>query len=136
MQDISLDVKEVKIEHGENCLLEENFKLIIKFTNNCNIEKCSWDLKYFVDMTNKRHIIDIGKSETINCYEKDKENIFEYSVDEIHLEGIPKNLLNNVGLLVATLYKEQNEVFKLSMVVQVEKKEDGKLYRTILNPLE
>ena len=60
-----------------------------------------------------------------------------FHADGIEIEGVKSSMLNNVGLLCATLVDGTGEeVVKVSMVTQVMKGSDGKLERFVISPLE
>jgi hypothetical protein len=77
----------------------------------------------------------VGKSEP-KGYEANVPHTFAYHVDKLNLEGVSSVLLNNMGLILVTLRDGDNEIFQLSMVVQVTKGENKTFYRNVLNPLE
>ena len=59
-----------------------------------------------------------------------------FHADGIEIEGVKSSMLNNVGLLCATLVdRTGEEVVKVSMVTQVMKSPDG-LERLIISPIE
>jgi|TARA_B100001540_G_scaffold254958_1_gene231989 hypothetical protein len=59
-----------------------------------------------------------------------------FHADGIEIEGVKSSMLNNVGLLCATLVDGTGEeVVKVSMVTQVMKSPDG-LERLIISPIE
>ena len=59
-----------------------------------------------------------------------------FHADGIEIEGVKSSMLNNVGLLCATLVDGTGEeVVKVSMVTQVMKLPDG-LERLIISPIE
>ena len=59
-----------------------------------------------------------------------------FHADGIEIEGVKSSMLNNVGLLCATLVDGTGEeVEKVSMVTQVMKSPDG-LERLIISPIE
>lgn len=59
-----------------------------------------------------------------------------FHADGIEIEGVKSSMLNNVGLLCATLVDGTGEeVVKVSMVMQVMKSPDG-LERLIISPIE
>ena len=59
-----------------------------------------------------------------------------FHADGIEIEGVKSSMLNNVGLLCATLVDGTGEeVVKVSMVTQVLKSPDG-LERLIISPIE
>nr|CAG4709635.1 unnamed protein product [Naegleria fowleri] len=124
-------------------LLEDKFDLIFKFRVLQNLHQVYWNIYYIVDLANSKQIIPVGKSDVLN-YEASSPSSttfeqFKYSINKLPIENVPMILLNNVGLLVASLrnYNDDSELFKCSIVVQSERNErDGKLYRNILNPME
>jgi hypothetical protein len=79
---------------------------------------------------------DVGKSE-VRKYDANVPLVFGYHVVKLDIEGVSNSLLNNMGLLLATLHDGENEIFQLSMVVQVSKgQEPNTFIRNVLNPLE
>ena len=65
-------------------------------------------------------------------------NSFVFSLDRLDVTRVKsKHLLNNAGLLVATLVtRESEDVLGVNLVVQTARSKDGdRLVRHILNPL-
>jgi len=76
----------------------------------------------------------VGSSEK-TTYEAGKSTLV-FHADGIEIEGVKSSMLNNVGLLCATLVDGTGEeVVKVSMVTQVMKSPDG-LERLIISPIE
>ncbi|KAL0479868.1 hypothetical protein AKO1_007379 [Acrasis kona] len=130
----NINVTRVSTQPNE-CLIEEQLNIEIDFTTDRTIENGVWEIKYNVDFSSKRHIIEVGKSEA-KRYEANVPHTFSHHVDKLNLDGISSSLLNNMGLLLATLKDGSSEIFQLSCVVQVTKGENKSFIRNVLNPLE
>ena len=84
----------------------------------------------------RAYYLDVGKSE-VRKYDANIPQTFGYHVVKLDIEGVSHSLLNNMGLLLATLHDGENEIFQLSMVVQVSKGQEPHTFiRNVLNPLE
>mmetsp|Transcript_36386 Transcript_36386/g.94647 ORF Transcript_36386/g.94647 Transcript_36386/m.94647 type:complete len:137 (-) Transcript_36386:169-579(-) len=128
----TVDVTKLDIEPN-SCPISAPLKLDMTYTLSEDFTG-RWELKYMLDVTGKRQIMELEKEE--NHAIKKGENKVVFSLDGIDFEGVKSSLLNNVGLLLACLYSpEGEEVMQVSMVTQVEKKADG-YYRTMFSPLE
>lgn len=93
-----------------------------------------WEVRYLVDMTAQRHVIELGSTPTADLAAGP--HPFDFRVEAIDLEGVKSSWLNNVGLLTATLKDSSGEeVFQISMVTQISKVGDA-FHRTVLSPLE
>eukprot|EP01027_Heterolobosea_sp_BB2_P007378 GEZU01010987.1.p1 GENE.GEZU01010987.1~~GEZU01010987.1.p1 ORF type:complete len:134 (+),score=39.12 GEZU01010987.1:43-444(+) len=129
----TINVKKLHIGPS-NCPLEEKLNVSIDYSTDQPIENAKWMLKYVVDYTNKRHIIELGKAD-IGKLEAGDHN-WSFTVEEINVTGVKTSVLLNVGLLFAVLYDGNDEVLQISAVTQVFRNaSDQKLYRNILNPL-
>ena len=95
----------------------------------------SWEVKYIVDMTAKRHIVELGATAAEDFAAGAHK--FRFHVAGLDLTGVKPSWLNNVGLLLAVLKGGGGEeIFQINCVTQVRKGEDGDLLRTVLSPLE
>eukprot|EP00003_Mantamonas_plastica_P019697 TRINITY_DN32011_c0_g1_i1.p1 TRINITY_DN32011_c0_g1~~TRINITY_DN32011_c0_g1_i1.p1 ORF type:complete len:131 (+),score=42.87 TRINITY_DN32011_c0_g1_i1:45-437(+) len=116
-----------------DCLLTDPLELNIDFTCNETIKGAVWEVKYLVDYTGKRHLIEIDTTEGVD-YEEG-ENSFGFKCDALAVEGVKRSTLKNMGLFLLTMKQGDEEVIQISLVTQVTKK-DGELYRLMFNPLE
>eukprot|EP00793_Prasinoderma_coloniale_P003849 PRCOL_00003226-RA len=119
------------------CALDAPLTLRVAFTTDEDIAAGRWEVRYMVDMTGRRHIVEVGKSDGATAYAAGTPHEFTISVPTIELTGVKKSWLQNAGLLLACLIDDASgdEIVQISAVVQVVKK--GDVYeRTIMSPLE
>lgn len=90
-------------------------------------------VQYLVDSVTKRHIIFLGRVQAQDYDEG--ANHFQFSVDEINVDGIQPSQLTNCGLLIASFKHDDGDIMDLKMVVQVSSQRDL-LQRIVYNPLE
>mmetsp|Transcript_3218 Transcript_3218/g.7467 ORF Transcript_3218/g.7467 Transcript_3218/m.7467 type:complete len:136 (+) Transcript_3218:322-729(+) len=129
----TVDVTKIEISPNPAPIGAE-LNMEIEFTTSENIPDAHWEVRYTVDMTATRHIVEVGSSETVS-YEAGARSM-KFHAAGIELEGIKKSWLNNVGLLLAVLIgKDSAEIVQVSMVTQVSKTPDG-LQRLIISPLD
>eukprot|EP01083_Nonionella_stella_P025100 69150_1 len=130
----TIDVTKISVSPNE-CPLERELKVQIDFTSNDAIPSASWTMTYVVDHASKRHIIELGER-TQQTYNSG-ENSFNFEVDSVNVTSVKPNILLNVGMLHAVMKDSTGrEIIEVKMVTQINRNSDGKLYRTIFNPLE
>mmetsp|Transcript_31807 Transcript_31807/g.38464 ORF Transcript_31807/g.38464 Transcript_31807/m.38464 type:complete len:133 (-) Transcript_31807:591-989(-) len=129
----TIEVKALDVSPN-NCPLGEAISLQMTFTTSEDLAGAHWEIKYMVDMAAKRQIVELGKTELTNYAAG--ENSVTYTGGAMDFSGVKKSLLKNVGLLLACLMHEGEEVIQVSMVTQVMKNPEGELIRTVLSPLE
>merc|ERR1712060_676469 len=116
------------------CPLGAELKLAMEFTATAPVPGAHWTVTYTVDMTGKRHVVNVGATNRADLPEG--KSSMDFHSSSINLEGVKRKWLNNVGLLVATLRNDANEeIFTVNMVAQV-MEEDGALMRNVISPLE
>jgi len=89
-----------------------------------------------VDIVSKRYIVELGAQGGVDV--REGANSFVFSLDRLDVTRVKsRHLLNNAGLLVATLVTGGGEdVLGVNLVVQTARSKDGdRLVRHILNPL-
>ncbi|ACO65026.1 predicted protein [Micromonas commoda] len=98
------------------------------------VEGACWRVKYTVDMTEMKFVVEVGETEKKN-YEAGAHTMRFHS-DGIALGDVKKSWLNNVGLLTASLTSGEEDIAQICAVTQVTKGADGKLQRRMMSPLE
>ena len=114
--------------------LEDVLLLEIDYDSDTNLSDAKWRVRYLVDVVAKRYIVELGEQSRVEVC--NGTNTFSFSLDAIDMSGVKKkHLINNAGLLTASLLTAEGEdVIDVNLVVQVAKSEQG-LMRHILNPL-
>jgi hypothetical protein len=114
--------------------LEDLLRLEIDFDSDTSLQNAVWNVKYMVDVVAKRYIVELGGKTDVDI--NNGSNTFTFLLDSINMSGIKrKHLINNAGLLIASLVtSDGQDVIDVNLVVQVSKSENG-LVRHILNPL-
>lgn len=117
-----------------NCALDAGFELSLTFTSDAAVAGAKWDVSYMVDMTGRRHVVQVGSTDPADVVPG--ENTMKFSSPGIDLSGAKKSWLQNVGLLLIVLKAPDGaEIVQVSLVTQITKQGD-QLVRTMLNPLE
>eukprot|EP00823_Brevimastigomonas_motovehiculus_P002026 TRINITY_DN1316_c0_g1_i1.p1 TRINITY_DN1316_c0_g1~~TRINITY_DN1316_c0_g1_i1.p1 ORF type:complete len:145 (+),score=28.44 TRINITY_DN1316_c0_g1_i1:75-509(+) len=130
-----IQIKKIAVSPSEAVPIDSKFGLAIDFVCPTPISDASWDLKYVVDYASKRHVIELGTTDS-KTYAKG-ENKFEFSVAKVDVSSIKKNVLLNVGLFEVTLRSGKQEILTVKLLTQVAKSKDGKtLMRTVYPPDE
>ncbi|KAK9818220.1 hypothetical protein WJX72_008997 [[Myrmecia] bisecta] len=128
-----IQVKRLHVEPN-NCPLDSPLTLTLEFSCAQDLQNVTWEVQYVVDMTAKRHVLQLGSTPSTTY--PAGETKLEFKVDQINTEGVKNSWLNNVGLLLVVLRDAaEMELFQLSMVTQIEKR-DGHFFRNMLSPLE
>mmetsp|Transcript_36829 Transcript_36829/g.80492 ORF Transcript_36829/g.80492 Transcript_36829/m.80492 type:complete len:139 (+) Transcript_36829:39-455(+) len=127
----NVEVTEIEITPNE-CPIGNELFLAMSFTLDQPLAAARWKIKYIVDSAAQRQILELGETETTD-YGAGPQNM-AFSVPSIDVAGIPKEVLANAGLFVASLLSGSEEVMDVNMVTQVGPR-DGELVRTIFNPL-
>eukprot|EP00164_Ancoracysta_twista_P009324 GFYU01013759.1.p2 GENE.GFYU01013759.1~~GFYU01013759.1.p2 ORF type:complete len:135 (+),score=40.04 GFYU01013759.1:52-456(+) len=131
-QEEFIDVRSITIEPNE-CEISERLTIHMEFESRVEIQNGRWELKYVVDYTGKRKIIECGHADNVQ-YTAGPAS-FTFEIPSIDVSSVKESLLRNVGLFMATLVEGDRELVQISMVTQVHQ-QDGRLFRTIFNPLE
>lgn len=126
-------VSKITIEPN-NCPLESPIRMAISFTCPTEISEARWVVRFIADQVDKRKIIELGCTPTVN-YSAGPQQM-DFSVDQVDVAHLKRHVLANVGLLLAVLYSGEEERLQISMVTQVTPGPDGNLVRSVFNPLE
>lgn len=115
--------------------LEDLLRLEIDFDSDTQLRNAKWKVRYMVDVVAKRYVVELGVQTEVAIHQGT--NTFSFVLDAIDMSGVKrKHLINNAGLLTASLTTEdEQDVIDINLVVQVAKVESGGLVRHILNPL-
>lgn len=139
---------EIKPENPAPLDSDLELSVLYNYRGSAPVKRVQWCFAYVVDMTSRRHVIDLGRSEVIDELQNGNHEL-NFRADETMLENMSQKIarvvMNNTGLLVAKLFCEEDiakgdtddekRLFQISMVTTVEEK-DGQLYRNVLNPME
>jgi len=117
-----------------DCPITAPLDVAVEFTTDRPIKEGVWKLRYEVDYTGNRHIIDVAQTAP-QPYAAGKTHQVAFQVPRINVDGIKERSLLNMGLLRATLSDGGAHVSDLTMVVQVTK-EGADLLRRVLSPVE
>ncbi|CEL94659.1 unnamed protein product [Vitrella brassicaformis CCMP3155] len=126
-------IESIEISPNE-CPLESPLHLSIAFRSKRAFTAARWKITYTVDTVHTRKVIYLGETDAADY--SVGSNVMTFSVDQISTEGIPKDVLANIGLLAATLMEGDKEVLAVNMVTQVRAEANGSLSRVIFSPLE
>ena len=121
---------------GGTVPLDASLRLEIDFDSDTALSRARWNVKFVVDIVSKRYIVALGSQNDFDVCAG--HNSFVFSIDSLDVTRVRnKHLLNNAGLLVASLVtREDQDVIDVNLVVQTSKsKSDEKLVRYIMNPL-
>ncbi len=132
---VEIDVKDIRIpSERDETLLMSPLDIEVDFNLDCDVNNAQWCLKLLVDCAMSRQIKILGETK-ITEYNRGS-NTFEYSIEHIDLSGFKKSTLANAGLLMMGLEVNGEEIATINLVVDVTKNKEGRLLRTILNPLD
>ncbi|KAF4661420.1 CCR4-NOT transcription complex subunit 8 [Perkinsus olseni] len=104
MDPVVIDVKSVDIEPND-CLLEQELKIKLTIEASREIPGAQWTVNYLVDTVHARKIIHLGGLPQGRV--PAGESVVEFFTPTINVEGIPSEVLTNVGLLTMTLEAEK-----------------------------
>eukprot|EP00667_Euglena_gracilis_P029212 EG_transcript_38360 len=108
--------------------------VVVEFSTDRPLEQGAWQLRYEVDYTGNRHILDVARTAP-QMYEAGTKHSLHLKVPTVNVDGIKERSLLNMGLLRATLTDGAAHVTDITMVVQVTK--DGEqLLRRVISPIE
>eukprot|EP00946_MAST-07B_sp_MAST-7B-sp1_P002299 g2299.t1 len=116
--------------------LDAALHLEIDYGSDRDLCDARWSVAFVVDIVSKRYIVDLGVQERVQV--REGTNSFVFSLDSLDVSRVKrKHLLNNAGLLVATLVTgDGRDVISVNLVVQTAHSKDrDTLLRHILNPL-
>ena len=131
----TIEVQNIRVDdEGKPRPLEDVLRLEIDYTSDTALPSAKWNVKYMVDVVAKRYIVELGVQNNVDI--RKGANTFSFVLDAIDMSGVKrKHLINNAGLLTASLSSEAGQqVIDVNLVIQVSKSSDG-LIRHILNPL-
>eukprot|EP00992_Anisonema_acinus_P009889 TRINITY_DN6087_c0_g1_i1.p3 TRINITY_DN6087_c0_g1~~TRINITY_DN6087_c0_g1_i1.p3 ORF type:complete len:144 (+),score=65.18 TRINITY_DN6087_c0_g1_i1:37-432(+) len=117
-----------------DCPLTDPLSIAIEFTTDKDLDSGIWALKYEVDFTGNRHILDVATMPP-TPYPANAPHRFTFSVPKVDVAGVKEKSLLNMGILRAVLSNGAEHVSDITMVVQVAKPGDV-LMRRIISPLE
>jgi len=117
--------------------LEAPLCLRVRFNTDADIAAARWTVRYLVDMTGRRHVVEVGEDKGPLSYSASGEHEWQLNVPGIDLTGVKKSWLQNVGLLLVCMLDAGTgeEIVQISCVVQVAKRGDEHV-RTIMSPLD
>eukprot|EP01065_Artemidia_motanka_P038211 TRINITY_DN47065_c0_g1_i1.p1 TRINITY_DN47065_c0_g1~~TRINITY_DN47065_c0_g1_i1.p1 ORF type:complete len:139 (+),score=49.83 TRINITY_DN47065_c0_g1_i1:73-489(+) len=127
-----IEVQDVAIEPN-HCPLEVPVTVSLQFCCREPLPDCSWHVCYEADYTGKRHVIELCSTPS-ETYEPGK-NAVDLEIPPVNTEGVKEKRLLSMGLLRCTLSCSGKEIASVNVVTQVQK-EDGRLIRNMMNPLE
>ncbi|DBA92410.1 hypothetical protein WJX77_005875 [Trebouxia sp. C0004] len=117
-----------------DCPLSDPLTLEVSFETDQPVKEAHWEVQYMVDMTAKRHLLQLGVTE-VQDYPAGKSTM-HFSASAIDISSLKPSWLNNVGLLLMILIDKAGEhIMQISMVTQIEQQGD-KFIRHMLSPLE
>ncbi|KAF4728343.1 hypothetical protein FOZ63_032516 [Perkinsus olseni] len=120
MDTVVIDVKNVDIEPND-CPLEQDLKVRLTIEASREIPDAQWSVNYLVDTVHARKIIHLGGLPKGRV--PAGESVVEFFTPSINVEGIPSEVLTNVGLLTMTLEAEKEgnkeHIVDINMVTQV-----------------
>ena len=128
-----LDVESLAVEPND-CDLEEPIGIKMTFNAPEPIKNASWKISFVADHAQERKIVRVGSTKPVE-YAAGR-NRMEFLASKLDVAHLKRHVLANVGLLLAVLYSGDEELLQVSMVTQVSPKDDGRLVRSIFNPLE
>ena len=137
-----IDVTAIRVDEGSGAGsgastdLDAALRLEIDYSSDRELRGARWSVAFVVDIVSKRYIVELGSHDGVNV--RVGANSFVFSLDRLDVTRVKsKHLLNNAGLLVATLVtRESEDVLGVNLVVQTARSKDGdRLVRHILNPL-
>lgn len=128
-----VDVTAISIRPAGMADLESPIHLNIKFELDRDVIAGFWKVQMLVDSSNARIIKVLGETD-VEDY-PDGESEMDFSARSVDISGIAPSTLTNSGLLMAIFMADGEEVISVNMVVNVTK-QDGRIMREILNPLD
>lgn len=133
LDQVVVDVLKIEYEPDTIVDVSSSLDLRIVFTLDRDAIAAYWSIKLLVDSCENRLIKVLGET-AIEDY-PDGESEMNFHVDSIGISDIPVSVLANSGLLIATLHVDGDEAINVNIVVNVFK-QNGKIVRELLNPLE
>mmetsp|Transcript_33835 Transcript_33835/g.59666 ORF Transcript_33835/g.59666 Transcript_33835/m.59666 type:complete len:145 (+) Transcript_33835:102-536(+) len=133
-----IDVSALEISPPGECNIEAPLGLGMRFSNNMDLASHVWRLRYQVDTSKRRKIVEIGET-AVSDYPAGVHNSMVFSADSgFDVSNLPPEFQTTKdGLLTAHLVgPDGREVASVNMVVQIFIGADGTLKRYIFNPLE
>ncbi|DBA92411.1 TPA: hypothetical protein ACH3X1_002649 [Trebouxia sp. C0004] len=108
-----------------DCPLSDPLTLEVSFETDQPVKEAHWEVccfclevQYMVDMTAKRHLLQLGVTE-VQDYPAGKSTM-HFSASAIDISSLKPSWLNNVGLLLMILIDKAGEhIMQISMVTQV-----------------
>ena len=135
-----IDVTAIRVDEGRgggaSTALDAALRLEIDYSSDRALRGARWSVAFVVDIVSKRYIVELGAQGGVDV--REGANSFVFSLDRLDVTRVKsRHLLNNAGLLVATLVTGGGEdVLGVNLVVQTARSKDGdRLVRHILNPL-
>eukprot|EP00747_Dinoflagellata_sp_TGD_P218554 gnl/TRDRNA2_/TRDRNA2_90781_c0_seq1.p1 gnl/TRDRNA2_/TRDRNA2_90781_c0~~gnl/TRDRNA2_/TRDRNA2_90781_c0_seq1.p1 ORF type:complete len:143 (+),score=22.14 gnl/TRDRNA2_/TRDRNA2_90781_c0_seq1:65-493(+) len=130
-----IDVTAIEISPEGECTFEEELGLAISFSTDTPLMGYCWMVRYVVDTSKKRKIVDLGATELADYMPGAHAMVF--SCPRIDVSGVPDDVLSQRnGMLMAVLTGPAGEeAMAVNMVVQVTAR-DGILCRMVFNPME
>mmetsp|Transcript_18628 Transcript_18628/g.38760 ORF Transcript_18628/g.38760 Transcript_18628/m.38760 type:complete len:143 (-) Transcript_18628:81-509(-) len=131
-----IEVTGVEITPFGECAFEEELGLGITFSTDTPLSGYFWRVTYVVDTSKRRMIIEVGT--TLPADYVPGHNAMAFTCPRFDVSGVPEDIRAQVnGLLVAVLTGPGGEeAMTVNMVVNVAKREDGTLTRSIFNPMD
>eukprot|EP01006_Ploeotia_vitrea_P027229 TRINITY_DN60081_c0_g1_i1.p1 TRINITY_DN60081_c0_g1~~TRINITY_DN60081_c0_g1_i1.p1 ORF type:complete len:132 (+),score=22.98 TRINITY_DN60081_c0_g1_i1:105-500(+) len=117
-----------------NCPISEKLDLTVTFKVDKPVQQGVWQLKYEVDYTFKRHILDVANAEAKDYAAG--EHTVSLSVPSLDVSGVKRKTLLNMGLMRLVFLSGGEHISDVNMVVQVTEGPEDALLRNIMSPLE
>eukprot|EP00931_Biecheleriopsis_adriatica_P082927 TRINITY_DN56421_c0_g1_i1.p1 TRINITY_DN56421_c0_g1~~TRINITY_DN56421_c0_g1_i1.p1 ORF type:complete len:146 (+),score=22.72 TRINITY_DN56421_c0_g1_i1:62-499(+) len=132
----NIEVTSIDLQPAEECAFEDGLGLTMNFTTDAELSNFCWRVRYVVDTSKKRLIVDVGSTDPLTY--PPGTWAMEFSSPPLDLASVPQALYSQTnGLLVAALTGPAGEeVFAANMVVQIRVDESGQLRRFIYNPMD